>query len=320
VTVNYGTNQKFTFTPLADYHVDSVNVDGTSKTVDSIYTFTNIQANHTIRVAFSINIQAVIVDLQGKWNLISLPLDVPDPKKSTLFPTAASDAFAYSSGYVKQESLSVGTGYWLKFDSVESVNIPGIYRLRDTIDLMPGWNLIGSISQVVAVTSITSEPGGMVASQFFGYSNGYQNTDSIYPGKGYWVKVKESGKLILGSSGSQRSSGAIRIVPVTELPPPIPDKEMGEAGTEPIPTEFSLNQNYPNPFNPTISFQIPVNSFVSLKIYDQLGQDVATLVNGPRLTGKYQVQWDATNHPSGVYFCRLQTELRSEIRKLVLIR
>jgi hypothetical protein len=322
VTVNYGTNQKFSFTPLTDYHVDSVIVDGTSQPIDSIYTFTNIQTNHTIRVAFSINIQAVMVDVQGKWNLISLPLDVPDPKKGTLFPTSVSDAFAYSSGYVKKESLSVGTGYWLKFDSLESVNIPGTYRFRDTIDLVAGWNLIGSISQVIGVSSIISEPGGMVASQFFGYSNGYQNTDSIYPGKGYWVKVNQTGKFILAVSGVAQSSKAIRIECISEFPPPSPDGMMGESDMGSLPTEFSLNQNYPNPFNPvtTIYFQIPAPSFVLLKIYDQLGQEVASIINGPRLAGKYEVQWDATNHPSGVYFCRLQTELRSEIKKLVLIR
>jgi hypothetical protein len=322
VIVNYDTNQKFTFTPLTNYHVDSVIVDGISQTMDSIYTFTNIKANHTIRVVFSINIDAITINIQGKWNLISLPLDVPDPKKTTLFPTAVSDAFAYSTGYVKKESLSVGTGYWLKFDSAESVNIPGLYRLRDTIDLITGWNLIGSISRTIAVSSISSEPGGMVASQFFGYSNGYQNTDSIYPGKGYWVKVNQTGKFILVSSGVAQTSKAIRIEYISEFPPPVPDGELGEAGVEPIPTEFSLSQNFPNPFNPvtTIYFQIPVDSYVLLKIYDQLGQDVATLVDGPRPTGKYQVKWDAANHSSGIYFFRLQTEHKFEIKKLVLIR
>jgi hypothetical protein len=307
VTVNYGTNQKFTFNPLSNYSVDSVIVDGTSQMVDSIYTFTHIQANHTIRVSFSINIQAVTVDVQGHWNLISLPLYVPDPKKTSLFPMAVSDAFAYSSGYVKKESLSVGTGYWLKFDSVESVNIPGTYRLRDTIDVVAGWNLIGSISQVITASSIVSEPGGMVASQFFGYSNGYQNTDSIYPGKGYWVKVNQTGKFILTVSGVAQSSKAIRIERISEFPPPSPDGMMGEAVMESLPTEFSLNQNYPNPFNPTtvIKYQLPTNNFVTLKVYNMLGQEVAGLVNEIQGPGYMSFEWNAKYMPSGLYLVKL---------------
>jgi hypothetical protein len=322
VTVNYGTNQKFTFTPLTDYHVDSVIVDGTSQTVDSIYTFTNVQANHTIRVAFSINIQVVMVDVQGKWNLISLPLDVSDQKKSTLFPTSISDAFAYSSGYVKKESLSVGTGYWLKFDSAESVNIPGTYRLRDTIDLVAGWNLIGSISQVITVSSITSEPGGMVASQFFGYSNGYQNTDSIYPGKGYWVKVNQTGKFILAVSGVGQTSKAIRIERISEFPPPVPDGDLGEAGVEPIPTEFSLSQNFPNPFNPTtiIKYELPFTYHTTLKIFNIIGSEVAALVDEIQGPGYKSVEWNAKNMPSGLYLVKLCSGNYIKTIKVLLLK
>jgi len=75
-----------------------------------------------------------------------------------------------------------------------------------------------------------------------------------------------------------------------------------------IPTEFSLEQNYPNPFNPTttIKYQIPELSFVTLKVYDVLGSEIITLVNEEITVGSYEVDFNATSLPSGIYFYRLQ--------------
>jgi hypothetical protein len=88
------------------------------------------------------------------------------------------------------------------------------------------------------------------------------------------------------------------------------------------PSEFSLSQNYPNPFNPTtsIGFAISNGGFVSLKIYDLLGREVATIVNQRLLPGRYTSTWDATEVPSGVYLYRLSTSAFVETRKLVLLR
>ena len=89
-----------------------------------------------------------------------------------------------------------------------------------------------------------------------------------------------------------------------------------------IPSEFSLSQNYPNPFNPetVINYQLPVNSKVSLKVYDVLGNEVATLVNEEKPAGKYQVNFKGSNHASGVYFYKLTAGTFSETRKFVLLK
>jgi len=89
-----------------------------------------------------------------------------------------------------------------------------------------------------------------------------------------------------------------------------------------IPSRFVLEQNYPNPFNPTttISFSLPSKSFVSLKVFDLIGRDVATIVSEEISAGSYSRQWNATNMPSGVYFYRLQTGSFNETKKLVLLR
>ncbi len=88
------------------------------------------------------------------------------------------------------------------------------------------------------------------------------------------------------------------------------------------PKAFALGQNYPNPFNPTtnISFTLPEQSFVSLKVYDIVGREVATLVNGEQTPGYKSVTWNASNVPSGMYFYRLQTKEFTQTRKLLLLK
>lgn len=88
------------------------------------------------------------------------------------------------------------------------------------------------------------------------------------------------------------------------------------------PQNYVLLQNYPNPFNPTttIRFSIPKAGDVSLKIFNLLGEEVATLTSGHREVGTHTVEWDATKQPSGVYFYRLQAGEFTETRKLVLLR
>ena len=90
----------------------------------------------------------------------------------------------------------------------------------------------------------------------------------------------------------------------------------------PAPNDFHLFQNFPNPFNPTtlISFSIPTQSFVSLKIFDITGRLVAILQNNELPSGVYSRQWDATKMASGVYFCRMQAGSFVQIRKFLLIR
>ncbi len=89
-----------------------------------------------------------------------------------------------------------------------------------------------------------------------------------------------------------------------------------------IPASFSLSQNYPNPFNPMtkIKFQMSNESFANLIIYDVLGNEVATLVNQQLQPGTYEVEWNASAYPSGVYFYRLETESFVETKRMVLIK
>ena len=89
-----------------------------------------------------------------------------------------------------------------------------------------------------------------------------------------------------------------------------------------IPSQFVLNQNYPNPFNPTttISFSIPTSEFVTLKVFDVLGSEVATLVNEEKPSGSYEVEYKAANLSSGMYLYTLKVGKFSETKKLILMK
>ena len=95
-----------------------------------------------------------------------------------------------------------------------------------------------------------------------------------------------------------------------------------DVGASEIPTGFSLDQNYPNPFNPgsTIKFSLPRTGFVTLKVYNLLGEEVATLVAENLSVGKYQIEWDASGLSSGVYYYRLQSDQFVETKKLTLLK
>jgi hypothetical protein len=111
----------------------------------------------------------------------------------------------------------------------------------------------------------------------------------------------------------------------------ISDFLVGVEENHAAPAEFALHQNYPNPFNPTttIRFQIPSSKlgfgiwnleFVSMKVFDVLGREVATLVNEVKAPGEYSVVFDGTNLPSGVYFYRLTAGGFTETRRMIVIR
>jgi len=87
-------------------------------------------------------------------------------------------------------------------------------------------------------------------------------------------------------------------------------------------TNYNLSQNYPNPFNPTttIKYQIPELSFIILKVYDVLGNEIVTLVNEEKPSGSYEVEFFGTGLPSGIYFYQLHTASFVETKKMVLLK
>ncbi|MCF7922097.1 MAG: ice-binding family protein [Candidatus Marinimicrobia bacterium] len=89
-----------------------------------------------------------------------------------------------------------------------------------------------------------------------------------------------------------------------------------------VPDGFSLSQNFPNPFNPStmINYQLPVSSQVTLTITDMLGQELDVLVNDTQSAGSHQIEWNAENYTSGIYFYRLQAGSFASVKQMILIK
>jgi hypothetical protein len=106
---------------------------------------------------------------------------------------------------------------------------------------------------------------------------------------------------------------------VEEYTPPITSVENKAIKS---PASFMLHQNYPNPFNPstTIIFDLPKASEATLKIFNIIGEEMATLVSDRLSAGSYSYEWDAHNLPSGVYLYRLEAEGFIQTKKMILIR
>jgi membrane-bound inhibitor of C-type lysozyme len=88
------------------------------------------------------------------------------------------------------------------------------------------------------------------------------------------------------------------------------------------PTTFALSQNYPNPFNPStsIKYQVESRQYVTLTVYNVLGERVATLVDGTQSAGQHQVVFDGSRYASGTYFYRLQAGSKAETKKMILVK
>jgi len=151
-------------------------------------------------------------------------------------------------------------------------------------------------------------------------------------GDSLWTERFPSDYMISTSAVLQTRNGGFFLAgnaspyvdPTTEYPfALLTDAESdGVAGYSLRPRELGLSQNYPNPFNPTteITFGLPRTTVATLKIFDVLGRDVATLKEGTMQAGEHRVTFDARNLPSGVYFCRLQSGSDTRTRKMLLIK
>jgi len=100
------------------------------------------------------------------------------------------------------------------------------------------------------------------------------------------------------------------------------DGPVGVEEDEVVPANYSLSQNYPNPFNPatTIKYSIPQSSFVKIRVFNTIGQEIAVLVNQEKSIGNYEVSFNASNLPSGIYFYRIEAGDFTQTKKMILMK
>ena len=167
--------------------------------------------------------------------------------------------------------------------------------------------------------------------------------DSSYD-KGYSISIRSDTEIVVGgysavvdtnyvscvalfnengqvaSTTQSRSSGTYKVQTLSkEGAVRVNEEVISEAA---LPKDYDLYQNFPNPFNPStmINYQLPMNSFVNLKVYDALGKEIATLVNKVQSPGSYTVTFDASRLPSGVYFYQITAGSYTKVRKMVVTK
>jgi hypothetical protein len=152
---------------------------------------------NTFEIEYTYGATASLNVSQG-WSLVSLPVKLFDRRTTTVFPTAVSDAYGFSGAYNRRDTLDNGAGYWLKFGSAQPLQIDGGHVARDSVIVVEGWNIIGSVSTVIPVGDIVQIPADIVVSPFYEYTgSSYVPATAIEPMRAYWVKVIATGQLVL---------------------------------------------------------------------------------------------------------------------------
>ncbi|HLF14712.1 MAG TPA: S8 family serine peptidase [Bacteroidota bacterium] len=150
-----------------------------------------------VTVTVSEGMVALSVEMIEGWNMVSAPVEKEDMSTTALYPIAVSKAFKYEGGYVSDDTLELGRGYWVKIPAADTLEFTGFARDEDSVDVAAGWNMIGTITSPVAVGDIVQIPDSIVLSVYYGFNGTYFTADSLGPGQAYWVKVSSAGKLVL---------------------------------------------------------------------------------------------------------------------------
>jgi len=203
-----------------------------------------------------------------------------------------------------------GNEVWLNEFSGDSTGTDGYTGYDIAIDNLANVYVIGQRYSNSDITTLKYNTAGSF--QWAIYYNGLSNSQDVPVAVG----VDPNGNVFsTGNSFDALSGYDITIIKYVQTPTSLDDEENSIAS-------FSLEQNYPNPFNPTtnIRYQVSSNTQVSLKVYDVLGNEVATLVNDYREAGSYEVNWNASNLSSGIYFYKLQSSSFVDTKKMILLR
>ena len=212
--------------------------------------------------------------INAGWNLVSLPLKVANAATTAVFPGANSSAFAFENGYVAADTLQNGVGYWLHFDSAQTVTIAGYPIYPETLNVNAGWNLVGTEDGAVSVQNIGRSDSGLTLSYFHSYSSaGYAVADTLYPFPGYWVRSDTAAQLYLTSppgKASFKHHPHISQTAAVPPPPPVFATKVKQVPKGSLGSELSESVQ-PFTRNPV---RVAHDSYVTIQVYNILGQEV----------------------------------------------
>ena len=141
------------------------------------------------------------VDFNAGWNLVGLPLEVDDAYYQILFPESVEGTlYSFDGGYVQENELLHGSGYWLLFENSGNVTIIGNGLNQLIIELNQGWNLISGISIELPLESVEDPENLIIPGTVYSFENVYVQADSFQPGNGYWLRSLGTGAIILNQN------------------------------------------------------------------------------------------------------------------------
>ncbi len=287
-----------TISPMSSVHIPLVfHPIDMGSVHDTLYVYSNDSLNPVIAVPFMVVVRSYFKVVDNG--------DGTGYKEVGTWSYSNAGGFAGSSRYANlHQSPPASAAY------STTLNRSGIYDIEETVP-----TTVNSCKEALYVLSVDNVP-----------------IDSVYvdqnQGSGDWVTVCRSFlpggvpiDLKIVDSGENTSNVVLRADAVEfSLVKEITDVN-GSTVTG-LPKEFRLDQNYPNPFNPTtmINYQLPVNSYVTLKVYDILGREVKTLVEGNQTAGIHTVVFNGSALASGTYFYRLIAGGKFITRKMVILK
>ncbi len=290
-----------------------------------------------------------VIHLNTGWNLIG-PFECPvNTADIVITPAQALDSyyFGYDRGYQIDSLLLPGKGYWVHVNQPATMTIPECFpgpggptaqKTEPAGDLVVvsfvdqqgqgGRLYLSDGADAEQSLMPPSPPEGSADIRFVSNqmveklgtgSHPISISSAVYPIR---VTVENTRGIRLEL---RSSTGALALEPgkpVTLQAEEVLLSLSETTGSTPVPKEFALSQNYPNPFNPTttISYALPTDSRVTMIVYDVLGNEVATLVNGQETAGFKSVTWNAAGVASGTYFCRIQAGRFLAFKKMLLLK
>ncbi|MBD3376040.1 T9SS type A sorting domain-containing protein [candidate division KSB1 bacterium] len=268
--------------------------------------------------------------IKAGWNLLSVPVMADNMNVAALFPAIAEYAYIYKDQYVQVTEVHPGQGFWLYSSGNNLLQITGYPVNVEPIDLIAGWNLIGT-GQISRIpwSAFAFSPKEMLAVPFVWdpSSSAYTIPDTFDPALGFWLFCTTSGSLnfyptLDKALPVQGTNGLVGLVP-----PPPPDHLISHVQQSDGPEQFVLSANYPNPFNgmTTVTFTLPEPLPVTIEIFDIRGRCLSKTDKSVLNAGSHSVVWDGLDQqgnplPSGTYFCSLKAGSFDGRLKMVLLR
>lgn len=291
----------------------------------NIYLFGSRYLGYNGQLLFSIHLQKVDSSGSLLWDSLGVILDTLNTNLSLSYD------FSTQCGYSTIAWPQNTGGLWdLRTQIVRSdgstvfqyggIAVSSFTSRKNVYGVVPSDNVTS-----IFIWADNRAPGGTFAQRMDTLGQRFWNESDVfvcnppYSGGG---KITNDGSGGLIISGFVQSDFSIRAQQINKY------GQLGQVITSvndianQVPLEFLLYQNYPNPFNPVtqISYALPEPSHVVLKVFDVLGREVATLVDGYKEAGYYEATWDATNVPSGVYFYKLTAGSYTRVKKMILMR